>query len=49
LSVCTSIALSTVAGSSSRTPSISLTVAAYIRATDRASEIMFAAGISAAR
>ncbi|MEQ4722970.1 hypothetical protein [Nonomuraea sp. B19D2] len=49
LSGWTTVILSTVDGSSSRTSSTSLTVAAYIRATDRASASMFAAGNSAAR
>ena len=49
LSVWTTVILSTVAGSSSRTPSTSLTVAAYIRASDQAFVYMFAAGNSAAR
>lgn len=49
LSVWTTVAVATVDGSSSRTPATSLTVAAYIRARDRASESMFAPGNSAAR
>ncbi len=49
LSVWTAVIVLTVDGSSSRRPSTSLTVAAYIRASGCASATMLAAGNSAAR